>query len=141
MDQVTNTRNEFILGLSLSELAFLYFMLLLLIALFMIKDHERKIVKKEETIKEQVRVIEGLKRTDFEPGTWLVDIKKLKEGNYVLREENEKLKEENEKLKKLKFENEELERYSKIPSELKLDGLDDEKFEAKFLNFRFREKV
>ena len=91
MDQVTNTRNEFILGISLSELAFLYFMLLLLIALFMIKDHESKIVKKEETIKEQVRVIEGLKRTDFDPGTWLVDIKKLKEGNYVLKKEIEKL--------------------------------------------------
>ena len=119
MDQVTNTRNEFILGLSLSELAFLYFMLLLLIALFMIKDHESKIVKKEETIKEQVRVIEGLKRTDFDPGTWLGDIKRFKE-------ENEKLKEENEKLKGLKFDDEELERYSKITSDLKLEGLDDE---------------
>ena len=122
MDQVTNTRNEFILGISLSELAFLYFMLLLLIALFMVKDHINELNKKEETIKDQKELLIAMKREDFDPKTWLIDIKKLKEGNYALKEEIDKLK-------KSAITDDELEKYSKISSEFDLDGLDDKKFE------------
>ena len=129
MDQVTNTRNEFILGISLSELAFLYFMLLLLIALFMVKDHINELNKKEETIKDQKELLIAMKREDFDPKTWLIDIKKLKEGNYVLKQQIEKLK-------KSAITNEELEKFSKITSELDLDGLDDKQFEEKIREFR-----
>jgi len=124
MDQITNSRNEFILGLSLSELAFLYFMLLLLISLFMMKEHKAKIDERDETIEQQNIVITGLKREDFDPQTWMVDIKKLKEGNYALKKEIERLKEQI-------FEGEELEKFDQITSELKLEGLDNEQFEAK----------
>ena len=57
MDQATRTRNEFILGISLSELAFLYFMLLLLISLFMFIDNEKKIEAKENEIIEQQELL------------------------------------------------------------------------------------
>ena len=124
MDQITSSRNEFILGISLSELAFLYFMLLLLISLFMMKEHKSKIDERDETIEQQNIVITGLKREDFDPQTWMVDIKKLKEGNYALKKEIERLKEQ-------KFEGEELEKFDQITSELKLKGLDNEQFEAK----------
>ena len=77
MDQITSSRNEFILGLSLSELAFLYFMLLLLISLFMMKEHEVKIEERDKNIERQKALIIDLKRKDFDPQTWLVDIKNL----------------------------------------------------------------
>ena len=82
MDQITSSRNEFILGLSLSELAFLYFMLLLLISLFMMKEHKVKIDERDETIELQNIVITGLKREDFDPQTWMVDIKNLEDKIY-----------------------------------------------------------
>ena len=94
MDQITSSRNEFILGLSLSELAFLYFMLLLLISLFMMKEHKAKIDERDETIEQQNIVITGLKREDFDPQTWMVDIKNLKDKVIDLNEDNKQLKKE-----------------------------------------------
>ena len=120
MDQLTKTRNEFILGISLSELAFLYFMLLLLIALFMQKDH----IREKESIKQQEELFLAMKQEDFDATTWLVDMKKLQKGNYELKKELEKLKANI-------FEDEELEKFDQIFSELKLEGLDKEQFEAK----------
>ena len=94
MDQITSSRTEFILGLSLSELAFLYFMLLLLISLFMMKEHKAKIDERDETIEQQNIVITGLKREDFDPQTWMVDIKNLKDKVIDLNEDNKQLKKE-----------------------------------------------
>ena len=124
MDQLTKTSNEFILGISLSELAFLYFMLLLLIALFMLKDHIREITEKKETIKQQEELLLAMKQEDFDATTWLVDAKKFQKRKYELKKEVEKLKANI-------FEDEELEKFDQIFSELKLEGLDKEQFEAK----------
>jgi len=141
MDPVTNSRNAFILGLSLSELAFLYFMLLLLISLFMMKDHEVKIKDKDNEIEKQVlqifidnrtienqkTVIEGLKRTDFDHQTWLVDIKNLEEKNYILKDKNEKLKKQMTEVRA----DDSSEKLTKVYEKLNLKGLDDNQLETK----------
>ena len=90
----------------------------------MLKDHIRELTEKEETIKEQKELLIAMEREDFDANTWLIDIKKLKEGNYALKEEIEKLK-------KSAITDEELEKYSTITSEFDLDGLDDQQFEEK----------
>ena len=141
MDPVTNSRNAFILGLSLSELAFLYFMLLLLISLFMMKDHEIKIKDKDNKIEKQVlqifkdtrtienqkTVIEGLQRADFDHKTWLVDINNLEEKNYILKDKNKKLKKQLTEVRK----DDSSEKLTKVYEKLDLKGLDDHELETK----------
>ena len=133
MDQIASSRNEFILGLSLSELAFLYFMLLLLISLFMMKDHKAKIDERDETIEQQNIVITGLKREDFDPQTWMVDIKNLKDKVIDLNEDNKQLKKELES--KGYNKDDTVKNFSKFFEKLNLDGLDDQQLESKLNEF------
>ena len=133
MDQITSSRNEFILGLSLSELAFLYFMLLLLISLFMIKEHKAKIDERDETIEQQNIVITGLKREDFDPQTWMVDIKNLKDKVIDLNEDNKQLKKELDS--KGYNKDDTVKNFSKFFEKLNLDGLDDQQLESKLNEF------
>ncbi len=133
MDQITSSRNEFILGLSLSELAFLYFMLLLLISLFMMKEHKVKIDERDETIDQQNIVITGLKREDFDPHTWMVDIKNLKDKVIDLNEDNKQLKKDLESKGSNKYDT--VKNFSKFFEKLNLDGLDDQQLESKLNEF------
>ena len=41
----------------------------------MVKDHINELNKKEETIKDQKELLIAMKREDFDPKTWLIDIK------------------------------------------------------------------
>jgi hypothetical protein len=133
MDQITSSKNEFILGLSLSELAFLYFMLLLLISLFMMKEHKVKIDERDETIDQQNIVITGLKREDFDPHTWMVDIKNLKDKVIDLNEDNKQLKKDLES--KGSNKDDTVKNFSKFFKKLNLYGLDDHQLESKLNEF------
>jgi len=133
MDQINSSRNEFILGLSLSELAFLYFMLLLLISLFMMKEHKVKIDERDETIDQQNILLTDLKRDDFDPHAWMVDIKNLKDKVIDLNEDNKELKKDLESKGSNKYDT--VKNFSKFFEKLNLDGLDDQQLESKLNEF------
>jgi hypothetical protein len=99
----------------------------------MMKEHEVKIKERDKNIERQKALIIDLKRKDFDPQTWLVDIKNLEEKVFFLNENNNKLKKE---LKSKDSNKDDIsKKFSKIIEKLNLDGLDDQQLESKLNEF------
>ncbi len=143
-------RQKFLFGLTLSEISFIYFIIILLLSLFYIDEYKKKTDNLEDEIRDneatilqfELRINEledelGIPEDEKDKGLAdrLIDIKKLKDKITIYQKDKEKLDKILKEQEKLKLDNIDLivilEKYSEIMKQLELFSTDNDSVDEK----------
>ena len=153
IDNENSVRQKFLLGLSLSEISFIYFIIILLISLNYISDYKKKneeISNERDELKVHIVDSEaliaklqgelGMSKEERERSLKdrRMDVRKIKDEMNILKKDKEKLDKLIKKKEKLKLDNMTLivilEEFSEIMKQLELYGSDNDPVDAKISN-------